>query len=335
MIIVDIDNLDGYRFAIAKHTFLTTYSNYKLLKDYKNTNCMLVEHNKDTFIVSLLGKPTIKLGKYKNVIFKQTNSKQTNELLSSNFNELFSSLMDELLLNPNEKESRLEVVNSSLFDGIVVNINKNEERYSDHVFKHYSPNSFAGGQDLYNRVLGEISFVHPDTFNDPFDCQCAYQKGSITDKFRVFCSIPYHDNILMWSYYSVDHKGYCFEYGKKDIINAMYATGLSGIGIVGKIRYRTKRPIYNPRIKPVVSYSDLKFYIEATFSKFKRWSHEDEYRFVIISDSVVNASMFYPITVPVYKVYVGSKGNTNPLIHGPKIIYPVQLKLSISDYKLK
>ena len=333
MIIVDIDNLDGYRFAIAKHAFLTTYPDYKLLQDYKNTNCMLVRYLKDIFVVSLLGKPTIKRSEFRIVIFKQTNSKETNELLSSRFNELFNSLMNELLLNP--KENRLEIVNSSLFDGIVVDANKNDGRYLDHVFKHYSPNSFANGQDLYNRVLGEISFVHPDTFNDPFDCQCAYQKGSITDKFRVFCSIPYHDNILMWSYYSVDHKGYCFEYGKKDIISAMYATGLSGIGIVGKIRYRTKRPVYNPKIKPVVSYSDLKFYIEATFSKFMRWSHEDEYRFVIISDSVVNATKFYPITVPIYNVYVGCKGSTNPLVHGTKIIHPVQLKLSISDYKLK
>lgn len=335
MIVIDIDNLDNFRFAIAKYAFLQTYPSFKFIRDFKLTNCMLIDMDGEEVIISLLSKPTISFRDTERstrvVVFKQ-NREEGAELLSTEFRFLFSNLIDSLLISP--KEELFEITRNEMFQGIVLDAKKIETLDAS-LYKHYSLVPFGNGLDSRNLIIGNISFVHPDTFNDPFDCQCAYSKGSITDKFRVFCSIPYNDNILMWSYYSSNHEGYCFEYNKKEIVNAMVATRLTGVGIIGKVKYGHKRPRYTPAMSGPVTYSKLKYYVNATFSKFVRWSHEDEYRFVMISDALVAAPQYYVVNVPVHNIFVGCKGSTRPLINGAVVKHPVQLTMSISDYKLK
>lgn len=336
MNIIDINDLGKYRLAVAKYVFLITYQEYVFKMDYPFKNCMLVQLNTETIIVSLLGKPQVKNSeKYRVMIFKQKASFGSVKL-SKSFNEEFDRLLMKALIAPAlliDEIGKSELY-SRLFNYLFVDL------YSAHtldgnVFKHYGTDFLK--TDPHNRIGGNITFVHPDTFNDPFDCRCAYSSSLIADRFRVFCSIPINDNILMWSYYSNDHKGYCFEYRRFDIVDRMISSGLDGLGIIGNVIYKRNRPKAKPSIKKRVSYSDLKFYIEATFSKFQDWKHEREYRFVIISNDFSknpSSTRFYSLNVPVVNIYVGCKGSNKTISNGAASITPIQLTMSKSDYKL-
>ena len=56
---------------------------------------------------------------------------------------------------------------------------------------------------------------------------------------------------------------------------------IPGIILVGDAIYTDKRPPQRSRLNNI-SYSEVSFYIQAAFSKFEDWSHEDEFRFVLI-----------------------------------------------------
>lgn len=335
MNIIDINDLDIYRLAVAKYVFLKQYREYFLIEDYPETNCILVQFEKETIIVALLGKPQLKeTSEYRVVVFKQKASANSVKL-SREFSEEFERLLMNALIAPALLLN--EIKDTDLFPKLFKNYF--EELYSVHpldgnVFKHYATDFTKG--DPQNRILGNITFVRPDRFNDPFDCQCAYASPIIADKFRVFCSIPINDNILMWSYYSNDHKGYCFEYRKFDIVDKMINSKINGLGIIGNVIYKKHRPKNKPTIKKKVSYSDLKFYIEATFSKYQEWQHEREYRFVIISDDfLANPSYeFFDLNVPVVNAFVGCKGLSFSISNGPVTIKPKQIAMSPSSYKL-
>lgn len=67
---------------------------------------------------------------------------------------------------------------------------------------------------------GYLSFSHPKFFNDPFNCNFLLENNSdMSEKIRVLCLTYEYDNILMWSYYSQSHKGYCFEFSHQNLIN--------------------------------------------------------------------------------------------------------------------
>lgn len=317
MLIIDKDDLDKYRFAVAKVTFLKTYKNYKLVEDIYKSNCFILfdEIEEQEILVSLLCKPTISVKQYNHPVkiyyqkkYKRSNDKNC-EVLNAKFNAVFASDLNKaiysasLYCQENEKYSKI------LFDVLYDSIRAKDT--TGFLYKYYAEDIF--NKDKYHKIDGVISFLNPKLFNDPFDCNCLnYFHKSISDLFRVFCTTSDYQNILMWSYYCNDHKGYCFQYRKHDIITSISSLEINGLCIIGNVDYKTKRPAYVAN--GLTSYSDLKFWIDCTFSKYQKWSHEKEYRFVILSNDFDDGGEATSVVIPIINYFSGCKCDSTKLV---------------------
>ena len=191
---------------------------------------------------------------------------------------------------------------------IKTNLFVNDE-YNDRVYKYYSEESIKDNK--YNQIQGNLSFVTPVKFNDPFDCNTLYKNSiDISDMFRVLCLTKDCRNILMWSYYASNHSGYCFGFDLNDIIKSVEKQKINGICIIGPVKYKKNRPDIVIK-KNKFFFSDIKDYIDVTFTKYKEWKHEKEYRMVMISDDFrMNkeyAKEYISIQAPVKEYIYGCK----------------------------
>lgn len=59
---------------------------------------------------------------------------------------------------------------------------------------------------------------------------------------------------------------------------------MDGICIIGNVDYRDSRPKQESKLNSICI-TELKFYVKACFLKFTEWSHEKEFRFVILSNA--------------------------------------------------
>lgn len=86
-----------------------------------------------------------------------------------------------------------------------------------------------------------------------------------------------NDDILMWSHYGNCHKGFCIGFDTYKLKEFIKETKLTGALL--PITYTNKYPI----IIPKADESDVKYniFIQLT-TKYKKWSYEKEYRYVII-----------------------------------------------------
>ena len=65
-----------------------------------------------------------------------------------------------------------------------------------------------------------------------------------------------------------------------------------------------------------ISLTELKFYVEAAFTKFSEWSHEKEYRYVILSDSFSEENDKYLTrNIPINRVFCGCRGAGKTVIN--------------------
>ena len=178
MLIIDKDDLDKYRFAVAKVTFLKTYKRYELIDDLPRTNCFLAidKITQSKIIISLLQKPDKQYREhnYEVISFYQKNMKTKNkvdfrvELLSKEFNILFEKELNKSLYSAAlyyyENKQFTRLLDEVLYDAVVAkNIN-------GLLCKYYSAG--ISTNDTYGRIDGTISFLNPTLFNDPFDCNC-------------------------------------------------------------------------------------------------------------------------------------------------------------------
>ena len=193
MLIIDKEDITKYRYAIAKYVFLKIYQDFHLVEDYKETNCMLVDRYGTKVIIAMLRKPFgIQTDhQFEIIVFKQKSSKDYSKL-SPEFNKLFDSYLIKALMSPAILFN--EFKESPLFDYLLVDM-ISVHPVEGNVYKHYSIELLTN--DKYGKSLGNIAFVNPDKCNDPFDCKCIFPSPSITDKFRIFCTTPIHNNILM------------------------------------------------------------------------------------------------------------------------------------------
>lgn len=167
------------------------------------------------------------------------------------------------------------------------------------------------------------------------------------DKFRVLCLTHQYDNILMWSYYSQNHKGYCFQFSYNDLIDEINKIEVSGLCIYGGVNYNKKRPPQKSKVN-YFSFTDLKFYINATFTKYLEWRHEKEYRFVIISQNFIKENdeseekksdiekkdRFVTIKADIKKIYEGCLGDGKSIYNSQNVILNT-VRLSKDDVKYK
>jgi hypothetical protein len=358
MLILDINDLDNYRYAIAKAVFLKQNQNCELIADEPESNYMKVRMNGQPFIVSMFRKPVsappeswyfeneheieipIRIyyqRKPRNASDKE--SGENSERLSQEFNSEYQDVFQRAFENPEQLREDLGKYYSPHLESLFCDENFFHEKGFP-LFKYYSEQTICRSNRSYAILNnGALSFSHPNTFNDPFDCTCYFPAGnSAIDYFRVLCMTKKNDNILMWSYYGENHKGYCLEYDVIDIVKKIRSiSDIRGICLVGDVRYRDKRPAQRlPSNR--FSYSYIKYYAEATFTKFIEWEHEREYRFVIFSpdfaqnntDFAGRTSLYYVINSKVINIFAGVNSGAN----NPNIPVSKRFQMDPADYKL-
>jgi len=335
------EDIELYRFLIAKATFLQTHEEYSLLESEPDSNCFIVANSatEEKMFVSLFKRPTIKEidHGYRKVMFIQTaNTKIPEgfevEKADKNFND---SLAENIRLGFLAPEKLIEKLPKMFKEDIETYFKKAETAILEQrgVFVKYYGKTIENSP--YKIVEGNVSFSHPKHFNDPFDCNCYYKDGnSMMDLFRVFCLTHAADNILMWSYYSDSHAGYALEYSYASLLDKLRTLKMDGLCVYGAVEYIDKRP--NTRSSSnQFSYSNLSFYIKATFAKFKEWSHEREYRFVCILDEKAQYGHEDWVVVPKVDILQGYAGCNNEKII-MKTQYPIKKMVKdILKYQLK
>ena len=191
------------------------------------------------------------------------------------------------------------------------------------LYKYYSSSQSV---ERYTSIMdGDVSFANPQTFNDPFDCD--YEdiiKQRKKNCFKALCLTPEYDDILMWSYYANNHKGYCLGYNLKDILIELNKQ-FTGLCIIGNVAYKPRRPTY-AKTKSLSFFNELMFVIECTFTKFENWKHEKEYRILMLDDNP--SSDYFTINVPIKAEYIGEES-------GIRSKKAKKLKKDTSAYLLK
>jgi len=346
MILINENDLEKYRYAVGKVCFLESYYRMDLIED-AGTNCMWVydRDNDEKRYIAIFRRPEVipedvfkvyvyyekaKFNKYS----KESKNRYIVNCLDDEFDRLYQKKIIAALTNPQELFNQLS---KEYFEKIFSKIVENDKKYFkptlQKCFKYWNREKVK--KNRYNVNDGHITFCNPSVFNDPFDCNCVFNDDSpLSDRFRIFCTAPSYYNILLWSYYGEDHKGYCFKYDRNEIVNAILDSKTDGICIVGKVKYKKKRP-KQKSAKNTISYSEIKFYIEAAFTKYVNWEHEQEYRFVIISDDFASASDYVEFKVPIEEIYVGCKGIPGCVSDSSgRTRSPIELRKHLDEYEI-
>lgn len=346
MILINENDLEKYRDAVGKVCFLETYYKMDLISD-AGANCMWIYDldNNEKRYIAIFRQPEVipedvsevyvyyekaKFNRYSKVDKKGYKA----NCLDDSFDRIYQEYIISALTNPQKLFERLSKEHFDIFFSKIVENERKELKLSlKKCFKYFNRKKVQENGHGVND--GVISFCNPSVFNDPFDCNCVFNDESpLSDRFRIFCTAPSYDNILLWSYYGEDHKGYCFRYDKDDIVNTILDSKIDGICIVGNVKYKRNRP-KQKSAKNTLSYSEIKFYIEAAFTKFVNWKHEEEFRFVIISDDFASTSDYVEFKVPIEEIYVGCKGIPGYVSDSSGRVWsPIELRKHSDVYEL-
>lgn len=352
------EQIDNYRFAVAKIVFLLVKCRYKFISDIPNSNLMLVhdiETNENIYI-SILSQPTDRhFSKkvihvyYQKASYRRYQSTNNRRKVKNGNVEVFElSKSFDRLFNEAIKIAFTDIDNlyilfarhnkfSNKYYSIIDYYFKFAEKKvrddlkSNKLYKYTSKDKVEDNRYQVND--GRLFFSPPRNFNDPFDSNCLLSNNEdMSDRFRILCLTHKYNNILMWSYYSQNHQGYCFEYSYANLVDSIIDIHVPGICIYGDVNYRLKRPLQRSKVD-YFSYTDLKFYIDATFTKYSEWSHEDECRFVIISSE--NNENYIGVDLNIERIYEGCKGNNSPIFNSQEEqLETIQLSMDESEYKL-
>ena len=346
MYFVSKEDIEYYRYAVAKVCFLRVYSEFVLVEDISKSNCMRMKMrgSEEVVTIALFKLPKEKKNnRGKLVCFYQGSAyekvKRENESndisilkFSREFNENYSVAFEEAIRTPEQYYENIGEY-AFMFEGILLK-HTDAYGYNDKWFKYYKAATVKNNN--HGIVDGKISFSDPKTFNDPFDVNCSFANDNdMSGLFRIFCVAPSPTEILLWSYYGDDHKGYCLEYNAKDILDIVLDTKIDGLCIIGNVDYKRYRPKQKSKLNSI-SFTEINFYIQAAFTKFEEWSHEKEYRFVMLSSSFSSASSaYYTVQIPVQNIFCGIKGTCDPLTNssGASIV-PRQVRKDTTEYGL-
>lgn len=175
-------------------------------------------------------------------------------------------------------------------------VSKLEVTTQQYIYKYLPINEFT----IRSLINNELYFNSPHNFNDPFDCNCNFYRGTnedaqlvnqycdgvdkyLTDfekefslKFRnilgVTCFSQIENNFLMWSHYANGHRGIClkFEWQK----DSNFFKGC-------KVSYTNDLPIVgHPMSNKFVRYAK-----KVALTKLKPWNYEEEVREIITTEN--------------------------------------------------
>lgn len=327
MLIVNIDKINRFRKAVLFDCFNECYFNdFNDIKPADDYECLLANIKGDNkkCAIFFLEKPSDnELQKYRGYniyVYYIKIPKDKNDGIIRR--ELSKEFIHRIVVIG---ENSFSQINDNSI--LVREFKKSEKVKLDEIYYKYYSNDMKD-KTVLNHILysGLVSFSNPELFNDPFDCD--YQNtvtGEGKSKFKVLCLTPNDKNILMWSYYGNNHKGYCLGYNK-DLILQELEKHYSGICFIGNVNYKKKRPSYKVT-KTLGLMDEILFYINCLFTKFEEWSHEDEYRMVIINSKEFGDYFSINTTIMNREVGCEFKGAVLPRF--------VKLSKDSKDYLLK
>lgn len=204
------EDIELYRYLIAKLTFLQTHAHYKVEESYPDSNCFLLLNtltNKQE-LVSLLkqpqfskkNSPDIPLEAQKRIFIQNPNAKVPNGFTVEKADKVFNdALNNNIRLGFLAPEQLIEQCGVEFKEDVTFYFKKAEMKILEeqtYFVKYYGKETVE--KNAYQVAEGNVSFSHPKWFNDPFDCNCYYADGNtMMDVFRVFCFTHTYDNILM------------------------------------------------------------------------------------------------------------------------------------------
>ena len=348
MYIVNKSNIYKFEKDICKGIFKSYYSQeYEISDNYEIAGTELFraydKKNNKNVLISLFDKPTtsdykliknLDLSDYDIYVFYRKNNYSKFYVQEGIEIGFYAFTLNSAFLNTYRFIQFTFFTNrSELGEVLLNNINLFLEKYEyneidskkilqnigftyDLCYKYYSQQTVDNGKPI-NVMGGEISFSNPKFFNDPFDCDffanySNHNISNVSDYFKVFCTTSSPKDILMWSYYGESHKGYCAEYKVKNILNSLYQN-YSGICVIGKVTYRKERPLFNYTwLSNNNNYTILTYLMNCAFTKYEKWVHENEFRFIIFETSHNN---FYTIQTNLTDIIAGCKSDNNQKVN--------------------
>lgn len=129
----------------------------------------------------------------------------------------------------------------------------------------------------------------------------------LKEQFRVLCLSKNPRDIIMWGYYGDSGKGICVSHSANEINNAISKRG-NYICIYGNVTYpeSQQKPVFEARTSDMLD-DVFAFIIECTFTKFKNWQNEQEFRYILLEDDF--ASNYIPIDSEVDEYFLGCKSD--------------------------
>jgi hypothetical protein len=155
----------------------------------------------------------------------------------------------------------------------------------------------------------------------------------IRDGIKVCSFATKNNNILMWSHYSDNHKGFCIEYDLSSLKNNNPLLGLLFPVLYSENLFNAT-PFVEQFIKDPNNYND--FSLLAAIYKSNDWKYEDEWRYVELEsykldNSVLGFGAQARISPPISSVYMGSQIEPD----NEKILYDLASQEGFKLYKMK
>lgn len=144
-------------------------------------------------------------------------------------------------------------------------------------------------------------------------------KNKLSNNFRISSLTIEKDNLLMWSHYANEHKGFCIEFDiSKELeiypYNSKYYRFL--IHNLFPVIYSNERP----ELETYLFRRDTIFewYKNGLLRKFSAWSYEKEWRLILLkNDCSKNGTVLF---FPIKAVYCGCKMDNNEINELKKLI---------------
>ena len=353
MHIISAAELELYYKAIVNYAFLQFYNKKYTVDYYDQKNNRLhaydndIKRNIDVYVQSGPEIEDSNIPDYEYVVYYSStkySQKATKERYGNNVRcltkECYESITKLFYVFLTDSASFFDNMDSHFKEVLFAELlNRDALSYlPPKLYKYLSKNALEDKSEMMRRKTmdGMVTLVSPCTFNDPFDIDCEISNTNMQNLFRVFCVSPKYDDILMWSYYGNDHKGYCIEYDASQIVDAIKNINIPGILIIGKIKYENNRPSKKLASKNI-NITFIRDYIRVSMTKYKKWEHEDEYRFVLISNNFPVSNNYFPqvsVGIP-DKIFAGCKNSNRVLYDNKNNSYtPIGLDKDPKDYKL-
>lgn len=362
MLYIEKNKIEELRFAIGKIAFILNYSEFRFVKNIGKISMSMLDPDGESCFVSVFQKDSSLDETANKYVFYQRVRGNTKgdggigDALSQPAIDTYNRLFKAAFVNPKELIYELENYPEWMEISREVLLTQEEvkklfiEQLGSHIgYKYRSKESID--KNSHGVCNGTISFLPPSYMNDPFDCNCVFRNNAdMSNYFKLFCMAPTWKNILMWSYYADNHEGYCLGYRIEDILNELEKNPIdNGIVVFGHVDYKQVRPNYVTATN-TFSFTQMNTYIQVAFTKFKKWEHENESRFVIISPPKImdnndksdgTSSPKDPniieITVPIVEAYAGCMNDSKWISSGGLTgagIVPSEVIKHDTDYDL-